>query len=367
MKAFRAMLGAGVLMLARNRVLLISSLGLALISVLVFGYLFGGNGTPKLVLGIADQDNSPLSARVVAQFQQSASLDVRTGTATDEVAALRNGQRDAVIVIEPGFGAGIAAGGAASGAAGGARVAVYYDQSNPVTEATARMVVQNMVASLNQSITHQVSPVTLDERAVSVHNLRQIDWLTPGQLGLLLMWANLSVGVVLVGWRKQGIMRRLAATPLRPGVLVAAQIVARLLISAAQAGVLLGVAILLFHVQIAGSWALLGLVVGLGALTMLALGFVIGSFARTEDAAQAILFLISFPMMFLSGSYFSTNGAPGFMMPLIKALPLTYLNDALRQIINNGATLAAIQTDLLVLAAWLVAALLLSARAFRWA
>lgn len=363
MKAFRAMLGAGVLMLARNRVLLISSLGLALISVLVFGYLFGGGGTPRLALGIADQDGSSLAARVVAQFQQSASLDVTTGTEAAEVAALRNGQRDAVIVIEPGFGGGLAAG----APAGSARIAVYYDQSNPVTQATARMVVQNVVASLNQSLTHQVSPVALDERAVSVHNLRQIDWLTPGQVGLLLMWANLSVGVVLVGWRKQGIMRRLAATPLRPGVLVAAQIVARLVISAAQAAVLLGVAVWLFHVQVIGSWALVGLTVGLGALTMLALGFVIGSFARTEDAAQAILFLISFPMMFLSGSYFSTNGAPGFMLPLIKALPLTYLNDALRQVINNGATLAAIQTDLLVLAVWLVAALLLSARAFRWA
>ena len=362
MKAFRAMLGAGVLMLARNRVLLISSLGLALISILVFGYLFGGNGSPKLALGVVNQDGTPAAAGMVAQLQQSASLAVTTGTENQEVAALRNGQRDAVIVIEPGFGAGLVA----NAPAGGARIEVYYDQSNPVTQATARMAVQTIVAGLNQSITHQVSPVTLDERAVSVHNLRQIDWLTPGQLGLLLVWSNLSVGVVLVGWRKQGIMRRLAVTPLRPSVLVAAQIVARLLISAAQAAVLLAVAIYLFHVQVIGNWALLGLTVGLGALTMLALGFVIGGFARTQDAAQAILFLISFPMMFLGGSYFPTSGAPGFMLPIIKAMPLTYLNDALRQIINNGATVTAIQTDLLVLAAWLVAALLLSARAFRW-
>ncbi|HEY7835662.1 MAG TPA: ABC transporter permease [Ktedonobacterales bacterium] len=367
MKAFRAMLGAGVLMLARNRVLIISSLGLALISILVFGYLFGGTGSPKLALGVVDQDGSPTAAHVVAQLEQTASLAITTGSEDHEVSALRNGQRDTVIVIEPGFGAALAAASTAPGAPPGtARIAVYYDQSNPVTQVTARMTIQNIVASLNQSITHQPAPVALDERAVSVHNLRQIDWLTPGQLGLLLLWSNLSVGIVLVGWRKQGIMRRLAATPLRPSVLVATQIVARLVISAAQAAVLLGVAILLFHVQIVGNWALLGLAVGLGALTMLALGFVIGGFARSQDAAQAIVFLVSFPMMFLGGSYFSTNSAPNFMAPLVKAMPLTYLNDALRQIINNGATLPAIQTDLLVLAAWLVAALLLSARAFRW-
>lgn len=99
---------------------------------------------------------------------------------------------------------------------------------------------------------------------------------------------------------------------------------------------------------------------------MMALGFVAGSFSRTPEAAQAVTFLISFPMMFLGGSYFPTDSAPAFLSPVIRALPLTYLNDALRQIINNGANLAGISSDLMVLAAWAVAALLLSTRAFRW-
>jgi ABC-2 type transport system permease protein len=209
--------------------------------------------------------------------------------------------------------------------------------------------------------------VTLSEQAVSVHNLRTIDFLTPGMLGMLLMWANLGVGVLLVEWRQQGIMRRLAATPLRPTVIMGAQILARLVLSLAQGAVLLAVAMLVFHVQVIGSWAALVGVVTLGALTMLALGFVVGSFARSPEVAQAINFLISFPMMFLGGSYFPTDNAPAFLAPVIKAMPLSYLNDALRQIVNNGATLAAVQTDLLVLVAWLVAALLFSARAFRWA
>ncbi|MFI5274664.1 MAG: ABC transporter permease, partial [Ktedonobacterales bacterium] len=121
-----------------------------------------------------------------------------------------------------------------------------------------------------------------------------------------------------------------------------------------------------FHVQVTGSWLALALTVALGALVMMSLGFVAGSFARTPETAQTVTFLVSFPMMFLGGSYFPVDSAPAFLVPLIHAFPLTYLNSALRSIMNNGAGLAGVQTDLLVLVAWLLAASLLSVRAFRW-
>ncbi len=358
MKAILALLVAGLQMLRRNRVLLISSLGLALISIFVFGWLFGGGDSARLAMGIVDQDNSPVAARVIAALQSTPSLIITTGTQSAELQALRDGHRSAVLVLPPGFGIDMAQ--------GHATLQVYYDQSNPTSQAYARMAVQSIVTSINEQMTGHLSPLTLSEQAVSVRNLRQIDWLTPGMLGMLLMWANLSIGVLLVDWRQQGIMRRLAATPLRPGMLIATQILARLMLSLAQGTVLLAVAILVFQVQIVGQWTSLLATVALGALTMMALGFVAGSFARTPDAAQAVTFLVSFPMMFLGGSYFPTASAPAFLAPLVNAMPLTYLNDALRQIINNGANLAEISGDLMVLAAWTIAGLLLSARAFRW-
>ena len=158
----------------------------------------------------------------------------------------------------------------------------------------------------------------------------------------------------------------LAATPLRPATLISAQMVARLVLSVAQAAVLLAVAMLFFKVQVYGNWGALSLVIVVGALSMMAIGFIVGSFARSEEVAQSIVFLISFPMMFLCGSYFSVAGAPSFLQPVINFLPLTHLNDALRQVINNGASLAAIQSDVLILLAWTVVGLILATRAFRW-
>ncbi|HEX5439620.1 MAG TPA: ABC transporter permease, partial [Ktedonobacterales bacterium] len=185
MKAFRALLAASVTMLRRNRVLLITSLGLALLSIFIFGWLFGGGGTPKLELGVVDRDGSALSQQMTQGLRASDSLQVFTGDQAEETQALRDGHRNAVIVLEPGFGQALAQGEPTS-------IQVYYDESSPVMAANARMAVQSIVASLNQQASHQAAPVTLQEQAVSVHNLRQIDWLTPGMLGMLLMWANLG-------------------------------------------------------------------------------------------------------------------------------------------------------------------------------
>jgi ABC-2 type transport system permease protein len=358
LKSFGAMLLASLNMLRRNRILLATSLGLALISIFVFGWLFGGGGSSKLALGLVDQDHTPTSAQLVNQLRGNDSIILATGDQSAELAALRAGNQDVVLVIPAGFASGLSQ--------SHASLAVYYNQSNPATAAAARGAIQSIVASMNDTMTDHAPLVSLDERAVSVHQLRQIDWMTPGMLGMLLMWSNLSVGAVLVAWRKQGTLRRLAATPLRPSVLIASQIVARVLISLAQGAILLAVAIWIFKVQIVGAWLALALVVTLGALAMLSIGFVIGSLARSEEVAQTLNILISFPMMFLSGTYFPTTGAPAFLAPIIKIMPLTYLNDALRGIINNGASLAAIQADLLVLGAWMAVALIVSVRAFRW-
>ncbi|MFI5272021.1 MAG: ABC transporter permease, partial [Ktedonobacterales bacterium] len=226
MKSFAMLLRASVTMLRRDRVLLISSLGLAVISIFVFGWLFGGNGSVKLALGVVNQDTSPAATALVTQLRHSGSLTVTQGSQADELRALRDGNRNAVIVLDAGFGQALAV--------SDATIAVYYDQSNPVTQSATQMAVQSIVAGLNQQSTGRPPSVTLDQRAVSVHHLGEVDWLTPGMLGMLLMWANLSVAAVLVTWRQQGILKRLAATPLRPTTLVSAQMLARLVLSAAQ-------------------------------------------------------------------------------------------------------------------------------------
>jgi ABC-2 type transport system permease protein len=358
MSTFITLVGSNFLMLIRQRMLIITSLGIAVLSMLIFGGLFGGNGTPKTQLGIVDQDHSQTSEQIINALQHTNSLAVFTGSYAEEQQALKDGNRDAIIILGNGFGAHLAQ--------GGAHIPVYYNQSSPITAATARLAVSSVVNGFNRSVTHQTAPFTLDEQGVASKNLRTIDVLTPGMLGMLVMWANLAVGTQLVLWREMGITKRLAATPLRPMAMIGAQVVAHLALSLVQGAIVLVVAVEVFNVQIYGSLWLVALLFVLGALSMLAIGFAIASFVRKSQAAQPITLLISFPMMFLGGSYFPVNGVTGFMQVLTHAMPLYYLNDALRQVINNGAGFAAIQTGVLILLAWIVASLLVTWRAFRW-
>lgn len=352
------LLRTNFIMLTRQRGLIISSLGLAVISMFVFGFLFGSNSASKTRLGVVNQDASSVSAQVVSQLEKSDALQVYTGSSDEEQQALKDGQRDAVVILPAGFSQRLAQ--------GGAHLQVYYDQSNPVTAASAQLTVKATVDGINSNIVHQPGPVILDQQTVAAKQLREIDFITPGMLGLLLMWANLAVGIQMVNWREMGITKRLAATPLKPLSMISAQVMARLALSLVQCALLLALAIRVFNVHIYGNIGLLALVVTVGALTLLAIGFAIASFVKKSEAANSILLLVSFPMMFLGGSYINVNSAPSFLQPLIHAMPLYYLNEALRQVIYNGAGWSAIQTGMLVLLAWIVASMLVVWRAFKW-
>src|SRR5947209_5295265 len=190
MSTFITLVRSNFLMLIRQRMLIITSLGIAVISMLIFGGLVGSYGTPKTQLGIVDQDHSQTSQQIIHALQHTNSLDVFTGSYDEEQQALKDGNRDAIIILGNGFGQQLTQ--------GGAHVQVYYNQSSPITAVTARLAISSVVDGFNRSATHQTAPFTLDEQGVASKNLRTIDFLTPGMIGMLLMWANLSVGTQLV-------------------------------------------------------------------------------------------------------------------------------------------------------------------------
>jgi ABC-2 type transport system permease protein len=167
------LLRTNFIMLTRQRGLLISSLGLAVISMLVFGFLFGGTGSAQTRLGVVDQDHTSISAQIVSQLQKSDALQVFTGSNSEEQQALKDGQRDAVVVIPAGFSQQLLQ--------GNARLQVSYDQSNPVTAASTQLTLKAVVDGINSKVMHQPGPVTLVQQAVAAKDLREIDfcnWLT---------------------------------------------------------------------------------------------------------------------------------------------------------------------------------------------
>ena len=105
---------------------------------------------------------------------------------------------------------------------------------------------------------------------------------------------------------------------------------------------------------------------GAGGLAFLALGYVIASFAKTEDSANGMTSMIQFPMMFLSGAFFQIDSMPQPLQVVARIIPLTYLADALRQVMVGGAAFAPLWVCAAVLLGWLVVCFGIAARKFQW-
>ncbi len=207
----------------------------------------------------------------------------------------------------------------------------------------------------------------LEKQAVSGDALRYVDWLIPGILGMNIMFSSLfGVGFVIVRYRKNGVLKRLKATPLSAFEFLAAQITSRLwLIMLVTSCVYFGTD-LFVDFRMYGSYLNLLLVLFIGTISMISVGLLVAARMASEEAANGLLNLITWPMMLLSGVWFSLEGSHPLAIALSKLLPLTHMIDAARAIMIDGASLIDISPQLLTLTGMSILFLLISARTFRW-
>ncbi|HYL70055.1 MAG TPA: ABC transporter permease [Candidatus Dormibacteraeota bacterium] len=197
--------------------------------------------------------------------------------------------------------------------------------------------------------------------------LRYVDWLFPGILGMNMMFSCLfGVGYVVLRYRKSGFLKRLHATPLTAFEFLSAQVLSRLTLILFVTTVLyLGIGTVIgFHS--AGSTALLALLAVLGALSMIALGLTIAARFSSEELVGGLLNLLTWPMMLVSGIWFSLEGSPRWVQWVAHVFPLTHVLEAARAVMLDGAGLAQIAPNLLYLAATALAFLAFGAWSFRW-
>jgi ABC transporter DrrB family efflux protein len=204
-------------------------------------------------------------------------------------------------------------------------------------------------------------------QAVSGAPIRYVDRLVPGVIAMNLMFTSLfGVGYVLIRYRKNGVLKRMKATPVSALTFISAQGVSRLLIVVITS-VLVYVgtnAFLGFRME--GSYLdLIGLLL-LGTLSMIALGLALASRFRNEELANGIINLITWPMMLFSGVFFSLEGTPGPLQMFSQALPLTHFIQAARAIMLDGAGVVQLAPDFLFLGVFTALCLGLAAWLFRW-
>ncbi len=205
-----------------------------------------------------------------------------------------------------------------------------------------------------------------DER-VTEPGARYIDFLIPGLLGMNLMGSGLwGVGFSVVQARTKKLLKRYMATPMRRSHYLLSYVFSRLAFLLVEVAALVGFGWWMFHVGVRGSVAALAGITLLGSFSFAGLGMLVASRARTIEAVSGLMNLVMLPMWILSGTFFSYARFPDAMQPLVRALPLTALNDALRAVMIDGSSLSQLGGPIGIVAGWGLVSFLIALRIFRW-
>jgi len=204
-------------------------------------------------------------------------------------------------------------------------------------------------------------------QTVSGEALRYVDWVLPGVLAMNIMFSSLwGVGWVIVRYRKNGVLRRLQATPLSAFEFLSAQVLSRLaVVLSASVIVYLGADLFLDFVM-RGSYLALFLVYVAGALCLISMGLIVAARLRTEELADGVLNLLAWPMLLLSGVWFSMDGTSPAAQVISEIFPLTHMVNAARRVMIDGSGLSEILPELALLAGMGLLLLVTAARLFRW-
>ena len=383
MRQFYDLLVANLKMTVRNKQALFWLFVFPLILMGLFGIVFnGGQATPRL--GIVDRDNTPESHKILEGFEKAKIIKLyEVSELKDAKKRLKAGNLDGVVVLPTGFSKDLKqaivenderrARQMASENPGSVespskvKVDLYYDPSATFVSQVVRGSVANVLGSVDRAVSRSPTLLGLKSHSVRLTNLRYIDFLVPGIIAMTLMnSAMFGLAGTIVNYRERGILRGLKVTPQPLALFLAAQITNQMLFSILRALLLIGAAWLFFDVHVLGSYFALFVVIIIGSLAFVTIAFSVASFSRNREISDTLSNIITMPMMFLGGVFFPVDTAPAWIRPLIKALPLTYLANAMRDVMIKAEPLSAISYDLWVLVATTVVFFIISFKLWRW-
>lgn len=301
-----------------------------------------------------DVERGPAATGIVSALQADARFIATVRDADECRVRLRTGRTELVVSAPP------------NESAGGSKPALRYDYFFDATRPEG-VLARNAVDDALERAAGRRDVAVAADHPVTEPGGRYIDFLVPGLLGMSMMSGGLwGVGFVIVDMRIRKLLKRFLATPMRRGDFLIGIMLSRLLFIIPEVVVLLVFARLAFGVVIYGSQAGLMFLIVLGATAFAGIGLLVASRARTMETVSGLMNLVMLPMWLLSGVFFSSDRFPAVVQPAIKALPLTLLNDALRGVMLEGASLGSQWVQIAGLCAWAIVTFLLALRWFRW-
>lgn len=354
-KATLALAKASFRSIMRSPSAVVFTLAFPLIFILVFGFL--GGGGVKVDLAIAP--GSDVQNPIIGALEKIAVVRlVKDQNAAEVKTNLEKGHLDAVISVQKnpaGLPAFIAD--------------VKYTSASMDKGNILKSILNNLLYSLN---TQNVKPTVaqIKESTVTGRIYRTIDFILPGQLGFSLLSTGVfGTAFVFFSLRQTLVIKRFFATPVKRSSIVIGEGLARIGFALIGALFIILVGHFFFHFTlIHGTITVLNMLVlaAIGVIVFMGFGFVVSGLAKSESTIPPISNIITLPQFLLSGTFFSINAFPSWLQPISRALPLTYLNDAMRKVAFEGAGLWDVKHQILIMLIWGLGIYAIAVKVFKW-
>jgi len=237
-----------------------------------------------------------------------------------------------------------------------------FDPTRPESRA-ARLLLDDVL----QRGKGRADVVSVGEARITEPGARYVDFLVPGLIGMNMMGSGLwGLGFTVVIARSRKILKRFAATPMRRSHYLFSFMLSRLVFLVLEVAAVIIFATLAFGFTVRGSWLSVALMTILGGFTFSGIGLLVAARPTTIEGVSGLMNFIMLPMWLLSGTFFSSERFPQILQPFIQALPLTALNNVLRALMNEGATLSSNWIPIAILLIWCVVSFVVALKIFKW-
>jgi ABC-2 type transport system permease protein len=308
------------------------------------GIAFRNTGPDKTLVAIEGETANPSVAQLANALSRSQEISAIILTREEAAKALRSGKVS--IVVEP----------------RNDNYEYRFDPTRPESRA-ARLIVDNEL----QLARGRTDVVRTGDEKVTEPGARYVDFLVPGLIGMNLMGSGLwGLGFTVVIARSRKLLKRFAATPMRRSHYLLSFMLSRLIFLVLEVAAVVVFAWLVFGFTVRGSWLTLSLITLLGGFTFSGIGLLVAARPTTIEGVSGLMNFIMLPMWLLSGTFFSSERFPQVFQPFIKALPLTALNNTLRAVMNEGASLSSNIIPIAILLAWCVISFVVALKIFKW-
>ena len=343
----------------RNPVALFFSLIFPIILIGIFGVIFSGGPSTITVYAQNLDHNSNASVQFLSALNGTGAMTIQVVTFSGNFSGyLAQNHRTAGLVMPAGFAAALANRTLI-------RPIVYVDPTQPATQAIVEGAVQGVVNGYNLKLANGSVVIAPEFLYVGSRASSQIDFLVPGLIGFTVLTSPMfSLVDISSTYKKEKLFRQLSLTPLTKAEWLASKILFYTILTFVSAGIMVGFGAVAFGAHVTLTWAVVPFLI-LGPLLFVSLGMLAGSAAPTPESAAIVGNLITFPMMFLSGTFFAVSLFPPFWQKVALFLPLYYLIDGMDSVMIFSDSSRALYDAAIVLGLAVIV-FVAAVTAFKW-